>query len=207
MAEIKMDDLKPNSNKYKELQEVPAPEKRVKKPVTTNVISREKRVRSKLIDALIGEEIGSVKDYLLYDVFIPAVKNTIVDSITNAAEMIFGVNPRGQRRRESNYVSYASYYKSGNRNNRRNDYDDRNSRYDYRDIIFRSRVEADEVLSTLRELVEDYKAASVSDLYDLVGITGDFQDHKWGWYDLDLARVTRGRDGYFIDFPRIRPID
>ena len=211
MAEIKLEDLKPNSNKFKEEQ---APEaekkeesKRVLKPVTTDVVVKEKKKRGRFASALFGDgEISSIKDYLMFDVMIPAIRNTIVDSVTNTVEMIFGVDPR-RRRSERSPVSYATYYKSGRRNDRRDDYDDRNTRYDYRDITFRSRVAADEALYNLRELVEDYEEAAVADLYDLVGITGDFQDHKWGWRDLDRARVIPVHGGYAIDLPRPRPLN
>lgn len=210
MAEVSLDNFKPNSNKYKEevaSEEKKKDEKRVKKPVTTDVIVKEKKKRGRIAAALFGDgEIGSIKDYLVFDVVIPALRNTIVDSVTNTVEMIFGVDPR-RRRSERNAVSYSTYYKSGRNYDRRTDAPDRDSRYDYRDITFRSRVEADEALYNLRELVEDYDSAAVSDLYDLVGITGDFTDHKWGWRDLDNARVVPTYGGYRIDLPRPRPIN
>ena len=209
MAEVKLEDLKPNSNKYKEEKSAETENKRVIKPVTTDVIVEKKKKRGRVVSALFGEEeVGSIKDYLLFDVVIPAIRNTIVDSVTNTVEMIFGVDPRRSNRKGGPYaVSYSSYYKSGNRNDRRDDVVDRDSGYDYRDITFRSRVAADEALYNLRELIEDYETASISDLYELVGITGDFQDHKWGWRDLDRARVIRVRNGYAIDLPRPRPIN
>lgn len=206
MATINIEDLKPNSYKSKEETEI-SEEKKEIAPITTNVVTKEKRVRSKFADAFFGEEIGSVKDYIIYDVIVPAVKNTIVDGITNTVEMIFGVSPRKGKGRDRDYVSYASYYKSDRRDSRRTDYADRSARYDYRDITFASRVDADEVLNALRDLVEDYRQASVADLYDLCGITGNFQDHKYGWYDLRGTRVVRVRDGYEIDLPRVRPLD
>ena len=200
MAEVKLEDLKGNSNTEKEEQ------RRVKRPVTTNVKVKEKKPRSKLAEAFLGEEIDSLKDYIVYDVIIPAIKNTIVDSVSDAVGMMFGVTPRG-RRKDSGYVSYSTYYKSGGRDRRRNDDADRNSRYDYRDITFASRVEAEEVLDNLRDLIEDYEEASVADLYDLCNITADFTDNKFGWVSLRNARVVRVRGGYELDLPRPRPLD
>lgn len=202
MATVNLEDLKPNSHKSKE-----EGAKKEITPVTTNVVAKEKRVKSKFAEAFLGEDVSSVKDYIIFDVIIPAIKNTIVDGITNTVEMIFGVSPRKGKGRDRDYVSYASYYKSDRRDRRRNDYDDRDSRYDYRDLAFTSRVDADEVLANLRDLVEDYGKASVADLYDLCGITGTFQDHKYGWYDLRGVRVVHVRDGYEIDLPRVRPLD
>lgn len=205
MAQINIDDLKPNSFKSKE--EAAVEETKTTPVITKNVVVKEKRVRSKLAEAFIGEDVGSVKDYIIFDVIIPAIKNTIVDGITNTVEMIFGVSPRKGKGRNKDYVSYASYYKPDRRDYRRNDFDDRNPRYDYRDLTFASRVDADEVLASLKDYVEDYGKASVADLYDFCGVTGTFQDHKYGWYDLKGVRVVRVKDGYEIDLPRVRPID
>ena len=47
----------------------------------------------------------------------------------------------------------------------------------------------------------------MADLYDMVNITGDYTDTKWGWYDLRGAGVERIRSGYLLDLPRPVPLD
>ena len=49
--------------------------------------------------------------------------------------------------------------------------------------------------------------ATIGDLYDLVGMTGDFTDNKWGWDNLSRASTTRVRDGYILVLPRPVVID
>jgi hypothetical protein len=51
-------------------------------------------------------------------------------------------------------------------------------------------------------LTFDYGQASISDLYELVGITANFTDNKWGWTDLRSSSVSRARDGYLLNLPR-----
>ena len=67
------------------------------------------------------------------------------------------------------------------------------SRHDFDDIVLDSRGEAEEVLSTLVDLVEDYGVASVADLYDLVGIESTFVDTKYGWTNLSSLYKPRKR--------------
>ena len=81
------------------------------------------------------------------------------------------------------------------------------ARLNFDDIILESRGEAEEVLSHLLELVENYGVASVADLYELVGITGSFTDNKYGWTNLSTASVSRVRDGYLLNLPNATPID
>ena len=94
----------------------------------------------------------------------------------------------------------AFYRKPGDIYERREPSLRNRSRHNFDDIILDSRGEAEEVLSHLVDLVDDYGMASVADLYDLVGITSNFTDNKYGWTNLSSASVSRVRDGYLIDF-------
>jgi hypothetical protein len=80
------------------------------------------------------------------------------------------------------------------------------AQHDFSDIILASRADAEDVLDRLRDLINQYEMATVSDLYDLVGLTGEFTDDKWGWYDLRSAAVQAVRGGYLLRLPRTQPL-
>jgi hypothetical protein len=48
---------------------------------------------------------------------------------------------------------------------------------------------------------------SVADLYDLVGVTGNYTDNKYGWTDIRSASVIRVRDGYMLKLPKALPLN
>lgn len=79
--------------------------------------------------------------------------------------------------------------------------------HNFDEIILPTRREAEEVLNFLFDLLTRYDTVSISDLYELVGETGQFTDEKWGWNDLTGASVTRVRDGYLLNLPRPVTID
>jgi hypothetical protein len=79
-------------------------------------------------------------------------------------------------------------------------------RHDFSEVILENRTDAEEVLDGLRELIERYDQASVSDFYELVGITPDFTDNKWGWTDLRDARVQIVRGGFILRLPRTQSL-
>ena len=79
--------------------------------------------------------------------------------------------------------------------------------HDFNEIILGTRVEAEEVIDRLFDLLSKYDNASVADLYELVGITANFTDEKWGWTDLRGASVAKVRNGYLLDLPRPEPLD
>ena len=83
-------------------------------------------------------------------------------------------------------------------------------RFDYDDISFDSRGDAELVLDQMRDLVDGdrgFGLVTVADMYDLAGLQAPFTARKYGWFNLRTAEVIRGRDGFYIRLPKAMPID
>ncbi len=202
-----MEEYKPNSHKYKEDQNRSSPEKKVEKVIAGTVKSKKKSEIRKFTDVFISEDIDNVKSYILLDVLIPAIKKAISDIVTNSIDMIlYGETGKTKSNSIASKVSYRSYYDG--RNGRR-DYSAIRTKisYNYDDIIFDNRGEAEDVLSRMDELISTYGLVSVADLYDLVGVTGNYTDNKYGWTNIRSASVIRVRDGYMLKLPKALPLD
>lgn len=202
-----MDEYKPNSHKFKEERRESVPEKKVEKVIAGTVKSKKKNEIQKFADVFISEDVGNVKSYILLDVLVPAIKKAISDIVTNGIDMIlYGGSYRTKSNSAASKVSYRSYYDG--RNGRR-DYSAARTKtgYNYDDIILDNRGEAEDVLSRMDELISTYGVVSVADLYDLVGVTGNYTDNKYGWTDIRSAQVVRIRDGYLIKLPKALPLN
>lgn len=193
-------------------------EKKVEKIVEGEVRTRKTPLGKRFMQTFVGGTAKSVWSYVLLDVLIPAAKDTIADAVSQGIEkMLFGEGRSTSRRTgyrpgSSNpYTSYNRYSSSPSPREHRRE-DPRLSRrarasHDFQEIILATRHEADEVIDRLFSLVSQYDHATVNDLYDMVGISGDFTDEKWGWTDLRGAGVTWIRNGYLLDLPRPEPLD
>lgn len=191
------------SNSHKSKQEERAVEKKkVERVVQTKVKTKKK---NKFADTFISEDITSVKDYVINDVLIPAAKKAISDIITNGIDMMLYGETKSRRKSSGSKVSYTSYYERDRDRDR--DYRRPRTGYDYDEIILESRGEAEEVINKMDELLEVYGIVSVADLYDLVGIAGNYTDNKYGWTNLRNAYVQRLRDGYLLKLPKAMPLD
>lgn len=213
-----MDDFPSNSQRSKEERIQPKPTgkkvaetKKIEQIVSGGVVRRKqsllKRVRN---------DARGVSDYIFRDVLIPAAKNMVTDSVQQGIErMIFpDSRPRSHQSRGGNngYVSYNRVgSNSGSWNNRQEQRRDVSRRarstHDFDEIILESRGEAEEVLDALYELLSKYDSASVSALYELTGISGNYTDDKWGWTSLQGASVSHVRNGYLINLPKPEPLD
>ena len=202
-----MNDYKPNSHRFKEEQKNKEREKKVEKVVTGKVITKKRSSIRKFADELISEDAKNVKSYVFGEVLIPAIKKAVLDIVTDGINMIlYGESGRGAKRSTADRVSYRNYY-DGHSRSIRDDRGSYSSRRSYDDIILNSRGEAEEVLARMDELMDTYGLVRVADLYDLVGITGDYTDNKYGWTNIRNAEVVRVREGYAIKMPRAIPID
>lgn len=203
MAEVKLS--KPS---YLEGGEETKPADHQVKPVISGKVKPVKKTAGKRFMESIGVEDGrTVGDYLVWDVIVPAMKDTISEVFKKGIDAFLygGPQPSGrvERRGRTSRVSYNSYYDERTAPTR--------SRYsyhgkavnDFRDFAFEDRRDAEMVLSEMCEIVDTYGFCKVSDFYSLVGETErDFTDHGYGWDHLGSARVERSRDGWIIDLPR-----
>lgn len=213
LAEVKKENFPSNSFTKSAEDRKSEKKKNIQKVVKGEVKTRKKPLSSRIGEVFVKEDRGTVKEYLLFDVIIPSIKDTIVDLVTNGANMIFygetrkRGSGRGSVARTGSKISYASYYK---------DQDDRPSRSrshrdditDIDDILFETRAEAQEVLNSLNDIIEEYGSASIADFYDLCGVTEQYTDHKYGWTNVSKASIESVRGGYFIlVLPKARQIE
>lgn len=196
-----MDNYKPNSHKYKENQETS--EKRVEKVISGTAKTKKNEVR-KFRDIFISEDISNVKSYVLMDVLVPAIKNAIVDIVTDGVNMIFGTGSGRKKTSGSNYVSYRDY----SRETKRDDNRVSSGRFAYDDILFPSRGEADAVLEQMDAIIEEYGYVTVADMYDMADLNAPYTGNRYGWTSVRRAEIVRVRGGdYVIKLPRAMPID
>lgn len=189
--------------------------KKIEKAIVGEVILRKKPLGKRFLDTFFGGDAQGVVGYVLMDVLVPAIKDVIVDAVSTGVErIIFGESSRAPSRRggyrpggSSGYVQYNRYssptsFSAHRREDPREISRRARATHDFDEIILATRVEAQEVLDRLFDLISQYEQATVSDLYELVGISANYADENWGWVDIRGTGITRIRSGYLLDLPR-----
>lgn len=209
-----MTEYKPNSHKSKaEVTETTKEERKVKKVVNGKVKTRDNKGR-KLVDTFISEDASTVKSYVFMDVLVPAIKKMISDIVTDGIDIILYGGTSDRKRRSSGGVSYRRYYEESRNGGRRDrdrdrdrDGDRARNRFDYEDIVFESRGEAELVRENMLEIIDQYGVVTVADLYDMADLTAPYTAAKYGWTNIRTAEVIHVRDGYILKLPRAMVID
>lgn len=201
-----------NSYAAKEKQEERKKKTPPKKVTKGKVTQKKKPLGRRFAEAFGAQEGQGVLEYILYDIIIPATKNMLLDSISDGVEMALFGEVRSRRRRPGGYNDVRSSRTNYDRISYRGDtFDRRDDRprerlranmRDYEDIIFDSKADAEEVITGLVDMIDAYGQATVSDLYDLAGITPEYTMDNYGWTNLSSATSSRTRDGYVLNLPR-----
>lgn len=216
-----MENYPSNSKQPRRPDDAGKPESRLS-PVVTGQVSRQKkslgrRFRETFIG---GTDAQTVWSYVAFNVLVPAAKDMLADAASQGVErMLFGDSYSPRRRgggfqgpTNNTVVNYSGMSSRSRLVPQNNDPRTPLSRpvrrqHDFDDFLLPTRVEADAVIEGLSHVLERYGQASVSDLYDLLNITGDYTDEKWGWSDLRTARVTRVHNGYLLTLPQPEPLN
>lgn len=189
-------------NKPQQVQERP----KVKRVVNSPVQVRKSGPVKKFTDIFIEDDVTNVKDTIVHEIIIPLIRDTIHDTITGAADMMFGSGRRSKASPSS--YSYGSYWR-GAQDRRRDDPPFRARQgFACDDIVMNTRAEAEDVLTELENVLEQYPSVTVADLYEAAGApTSNYQANKYGWTDLRAAVVQRVPGGWSIRMPRAIPLD
>lgn len=190
------------SNSHKAREEVA--EKKVEKVVSGKTSTKKKSGIRKLSDTFLSEDVSNVKSYIFSEVLLPAAKKLVSDIVTNGTNMLLYGEIKNKKGNSSK-VSYSRYYDDRSRDYRspvvRNN-------FDYDEIIFETRGDAEAVLDAMYDILNQYKVVSVAELYDLASITThNYTCNNYGWIDLRESSVVRVRDGYILKLPRALAID
>lgn len=208
---VEIKDYSPNSDKHKNDQT------NYTKPVLTGRIST-KRTTNTVNKA--KERAETIKRHAIQDVLLPGLKDAAWDIFSNALSVILYGESRSAPRRgrqspsEAPFTSSIQYSSVGRYNSMQRPYlGGRSTVSNVRprpenDLgIFTNEADAYTVLDAMREIVACDGVVSVQTLFDICDQTAPYTATRYGWKDLEDARVDRVRDGWVLSFPRSLPID
>lgn len=206
-----MEQFPDNSHKARQ-GEVPK-EKNIQRIIEGTVVQKKHPMLKRFSNLLILGDPKKAMAYVVLSVMIPAAKDMLSDAIQSYSDQIIhgtDAPPRRNSRPAANptYVSYNRFSSPATKKEEpRTATRQSRSAHEIDLIILETRAEGDEVLTQLFDVVESYGSVSVADLYEMVGLEVNFNDHKWGWIDLRGADVKRVRDGYQLNLPRPEHIE
>lgn len=205
-----MREYQPNSHKSKEETAVAetSKERKIQKVVSGKVKTKKNDGR-KLANMFISEDATNVKSYIILDVLVPTIKKTLFDIVTDSLDMILNGGTGSRKSKSGNKVSYRSYYDDG-RNSRSHDRENNyrsGSRFDYDDLVFDTRGEAEAVREEMLDVIDRYGFVTVADMYDMADLSAPYTSSKYGWTNIRTAEVVRVRDGYILKLPKALAID
>lgn len=192
-------------------------DKKLERVTTGDVVRKRKSLRKQFTDVFIAGTAKSASQYVVMEVLLPNARDTISELVSSYTDRIlYGdrsrrrggatppqSGPTGNIQYNRPYASRAPWAPASTRALSR----EARAKHNFDELVLQTRVEAEDVIDRLYDVVSRYESASVADLYELVGLSATHTDYKWGWTDLRGAGVQRVRDGYLLDLPNPEPLD
>ena len=192
-------------------------DKKIERVTTSDVVRKRKSLRKQFTETFIAGDMKSVTRYAVMDIALPAAREMLFETVSEGfRKWLYGDKNyrRGSTPPQSGPTGYVQYNRPSpsrppwsQSSPQRALSREARAKHDFDEIVLNSRVEAEEVIDRLYDVVSRYESASVADLYELVGLSSTHTDHKWGWTDIRGAGVSRVRDGYLLDLPNPEPLD
>lgn len=215
-----MQDYPPNSAKARARAEgLPQDERpeRIERVTSAEAVRRKRGLGRQFRETFIGGTARGAWDYMLVDVVIPAIQDTLIDAFQGGIERLIKGESRRYRRYSSSpysqvgHVNYQGMSTTMNRpptsSGTRMLSRQARARHDFGEIVIGSRTEANEVIDRMYEFLDRYGVVRVSELYEMTDIPTSHTDQKWGWTSLSGAKARRLRTGGFmLDLPEPQPL-
>ena len=203
MAEVKFDDISPNSDRARMTEETSPPEEEMNDLIEVTPLKK-KFIFAKVFEVLgINTDIKGTAQSIWSDVIVPSFLDGCRDSVYTAADYIFGGGGRrpisskkGKGKNRSNYTPYSEASKT----NQPVKQPAQKAYY----LEWETREEAVEVKETMETVYDKRGYVTIADMLAADGkTTSNYTLQYWGWYDLRKLNVrTNSNRKYYLDLPR-----
>ena len=181
----------PNNSHFGAVEKKEEQPQRPKKVINGTAKKIKKPLSQKMAETFVKGDVTDVGKHLVQDILIPSAIETLGDMGHNLVDgIIYGDDApaRSRSRSKRNRTERTSIDRGTGRSDRRNRQISHNKKsLSFDDVLVDTREEAKLVIAELREAIEDYDQARVSDLYYAVGWDNliDYTTDQYGWYELD----------------------
>lgn len=196
-----MEEYKSNSHKSKEVAKQHAIEKVVSGKV--RVKRQRKGNLEKAAEIFTGQDLNSVKEHLIKNVLFPNIQKLLYDTITNGADtIIYGGKGKNKRSDGTRVPYWRSYDSESGSNNEKPTYSGRGI-YNFENLLFEKKQDAEAVLDSMQEIIDQFGVVSVADLYDLADVTIDNTTaSNYGWKSIASAKSVATPDGWILSLSK-----
>lgn len=166
-------------------------------PVVSGATLQKDGFLKKIKKTFLPKDISDAKSYILKEVIVPGIQGGII--------AMFEVLFYGQASRRPPVGGYSS--------NQRTNYNyvstqmsrplgptqaERNS-HNFQWALFQSYEDAENVVSSMLDILDRCGWVTVADYYELCGINAEYPDENWGWTKFRKLDPRKVREGYVVD--------
>lgn len=158
-----------------------------------------------IFETFVSEDFTDIKSFIIQALWkeraVPAIKDLVVDSVQ---ALLFGNSVRGRSSKSSGQrISYSEIFSSKpNRSTRDLDRSTGVTALDG-DLSYDTRVDAEMARADILRYIDEYGSITVAKIVeDILHLTPEHTDNKYGWYDLTTMTIVQSGGKYILRLPR-----
>ena len=157
-------------------------------------------------ESFIADEIGDLKEYIVKDLVVPMIKDSICDGISNTLSMMLYGEKRDYRRSSRysdrsrsgiRYYDYSTQRYSSSRERERERRREEERRYaapaSFDMAVARNMEDAQDILEELADIFDTYESVSIAQYHQACELPTTPEEHNWGWYSLVDVKLKEDR--------------
>lgn len=146
-----------------------------------------------------SDDMGAIADYLLDDVLLPALKKALSEAGRGAWDKLIYRDHKPSSTTKVEPIGYSGIFerKSGSSSQARGTAKPR-----FGTLTLDNIDDCKMLLANMQAIIDRNGTVSVLQLYDMAGQNTDvYTAQKYGWANIDTARIIKTDDGWRLDMP------
>lgn len=199
MAEVKYNELKPNSQKYKDESQNAEERPKIDKVITSPVTKPKHHGLGKVLGFFLVESPSVAAKQVLKEEIVPGIGRLIFNALSSSLEHMFGFESGSYEIDKSSYHDYSKHSRKSDPNRKSVSF---NNLEEFREWTF-SEDDAEAILEALNDSLDVYGDAPIALIYEACQIPPDESHYNYGWTDLKNADVIHTRKGWRLQLPKV----
>lgn len=186
----------------------------VSKVISGEVSKKKKSLGAKFRETFLATDGKTAATYVVNEVLLPSARDMLFDAIAKGANRLM-YGDRATRSGPGVVGGKTAYNAPVNRTfsgvqtfpfSQRMFQQPAPSKNAGDDFILSSREDAEIIIDTMNEHIQQYGFVTVYDLKKMLGMPPEHTDNKWGWESLRGAQMRQVRNGWLMDLPNPKQI-
>lgn len=144
-----------------------------------------------------SDDLGSIAEYLIDDVLVPSLQKTLSEAGRNALDKLIYKDSKPATTGKVEPIGYSTIF-----TNKRSISSTSTAKPRFGQLVLDDLEDCKTLLRNMQAIIDRNGIVTVLQLYDMAGSNTDvYTAQKYGWSNIDSAKMIKTEEGWRLDMP------